>query len=81
MPASGGSTTTLSFVAFGNDMVTATVKELEKGTNYTFSIIARNSAGEGATLTLDPVQTEIDRELVEGWGEGGERTVGLGERG
>ena len=75
MPTSGGSTTTLTFLA---DVVTATVKELEKGTNYTFSIIARNSAGDGATLTLDPVQTDIDRELVGGRGAGGE---GLGERG
>ena len=72
MPTSGGSTTTLSFLAFSNDMVTATVKELEKGTNYTFSIIARNSAGDGATLTLAPVETEIDRELVGGRGAEGE---------
>ena len=97
MPASGGSTTTVSIAAFGTDAITATVKELEKGTEYIFSIIARNSAGDGATLTLVPVQTDIDRELVvgrrageRGWGRGGwgewlgERGVGRvagGERG
>ena len=65
-------------MASSNDMVTVTVRELEKGTEYIFSIIARNSAGDGATLTLDPVQTDIDRELVVGRGTGAE---GLGERG
>ena len=60
----------MTLLASSNDMVTVTVKELEKGTNYTFSIIARNSAGDGATLTLEPVQTDIDRELVGGWGRG-----------
>ena len=77
MPASGGSTTTVSIAAFGTDAITATVKELEKGTEYIFSIIARNSAGDGATLTLVLVQTDIDRELVvgrrageRGWGRG-----------
>ena len=70
--ASGGSTTTLTFLAFSTDAITVTVKELEKGTEYIFSIIACNSAGDGATLTLDPVETDIDRELVRGRGAGGE---------
>ena len=52
----------MTFLAYNTDAITVTVKELEKGTEYIFSIIARNSAGDGTTLTLDPVETDIDRE-------------------